>query len=112
MGNVLALRKQEIRSIREEAEALSREQLVRRWAHDVIRLRERLYRAEHYDELLDLPVPELVAQVNQRAAAAHKTLVCARCGDDARGFRNKYNVAIYHVLGLCQNCQDAGPTTR
>lgn len=33
-------------------------------------------------------------------------LLCVQCGKNPHGFRTRREASIYHMLGLCQDCQD------
>lgn len=107
-SGLLSLRKLQLRAIFDRARPMTRASIIRAWAHDVVRLHEQIYRAEHHDELSRLA---LVGEgLNDLAAGAEEArtgfLTCARCTKPPCGFRTRESAAIFQLLGVCQACQD------
>jgi hypothetical protein len=98
---LLALRKAQIKAIRERARDMTRASIIRAWAHDAIRLTQRIYNAEHRSELDALGLI-ITPPLHQDGA-----MQCVRCHESPRGFRTKECAAIFQLTGICQHCQDA-----
>lgn len=95
-SGLLTLRKLQLRSLRERIVNLPSRTAIRVLTHEILRLHEAVYKTETYDEQLRFGIITPKTQSE----------TCTRCGLSPQGFRTKEGTAVWHVLGLCQRCQD------
>lgn len=109
---ILSLRKLQIKALRSQVQSLPPQRALRILIHEVIRLHERLYRQEAYEDTVRIAVAgDPSALIDRVAVAFEDEMRCSRCGKQVQLFRTKKEMGIYYTLGLCQACQDEGPTS-